>query len=174
MILALGVRNALSCVCVVVARVCFVDALSELPTKTHKGNAQKRKQPNTYTDPTGPSTEPPIQTTPTSNTITPKPNQNHTHTTHHTTPPTTKHTNKKPKKTQNGDKGESRRGEGKKEERREKEEEKGEGEKHKTGARGNRTPDLLHRQLRRALTSFLPLARVVLIQATSTLNPGRA
>ena len=39
------------CVCVVVARVCFVDALSELPTKTHKGNAQKRKQPNTYTDP---------------------------------------------------------------------------------------------------------------------------
>ena len=39
------------CVCVVVARVCFVDALSELPTKTNKGNAQKRKQPNTYTDP---------------------------------------------------------------------------------------------------------------------------
>ena len=129
------------CVCVVVARVCFVDALSELPTKTHKGNAQKRKQPNTYTDPdrTQHGTTHPDHAHVKHHHTQAKPKPHPHNTPHHTTPPT-KHTNKKPKKTQNGDKGESRRGEGKKEKRRKKEEEKGEGENTKRGQGGIEPP----------------------------------
>ena len=144
MILALGVRNALSTVCVVAASFCR--SLSELPTKTtQKGNAHKsaNSQTHTYPDRTQHGTTHPDHAHVKHHHTQPKPN--HTHTTHHTTTPPPNTQTQKPKKHKTGTRG--NRGEAKErkeERRRKKEEEKGEGEKHKTGTRGNRTPDLLH------------------------------
>ena len=129
MILALGVRNALDlrvCVSSSPASVLSMHSQNSPPKHTRETHKSANSQTHTRTQ-TGPSTEPPIQTTPTSNTITPKPNQNHTHTTHHTTPPHTKHTNKKPKKN-------TKRGQGEIEERGRKERE----EKEKRGGERRR------------------------------------
>ena len=143
MILALGVRNALSpCVCVVVARVCFVDALSELPTKTHKGNAQKRKQPNTYTDPdrTQHGTTHPDHAHVKHHHTQAKRKPHPHNTPHHNPPPPNTQTQKPNQKHKTGTRGNRGDEKERKEERRREKEE----EKHKTGTRGNRTPDLLH------------------------------
>ena len=156
MILALGVRNSLA-PCVSSPRVFLSITLRTPHQNNTKGKrAQKRKQPNTHVPRPDPARNHPSRPRPRQ---TPShPSQTQTTPTQHTPPqpPTTKHTNTKTKpKTQNGDKGESRRGEGKK-----RGEEKGRrggerrGEKHKTGTRGNRTPDLLHspRGVRRSRT----------------------
>ena len=146
-------------VCVVAASFCR--SLSELPTKTQKGNAQKRKQPNTHVprpDPARnhPSRPRPRQTPQT----TPKPNANHTHTTHHTTTTPHHQTHKHKNQTKNTKRGqggieemrrkEKRRGEGKKRRRKEK------GENTKRGQKGIEPPTSSTARSGRALTYPLP------------------